>query len=36
MITAKSSSMQERRRIYPILVQDLMKAGVCRRAVEML
>ncbi len=30
MTTAKSTSIQERDSIYPILVQDLMKMGVCR------
>jgi hypothetical protein len=34
MTTAKSPSIQERSRI--IMLQDLMKRGVCRRAVEML
>jgi hypothetical protein len=36
MTTAKSTSIQERSRIYAILLQDLMKRGVCRRAVKML
>ncbi len=36
MTTAKSTSVQERSRIYAILLQDLMKKDVCRRAVEML
>ncbi len=36
MPSAKSLSIQERSRIYPIVLQDLMKRGVCRRAVEML
>jgi hypothetical protein len=29
MTTAKWTSLQERRRIYAILLQDLMKRGVC-------
>jgi hypothetical protein len=36
MTTAKSPSIQERSRLYVIMLQDLMKRGVCRRAVEML
>jgi uncharacterized protein YutE (UPF0331/DUF86 family) len=36
MATAKSTSIQERSRIYAIMLQDLMKRSVCRRAVEML
>jgi hypothetical protein len=35
MTTAKWASVQERGRIYPILLQDLMKMGVCRCGVEM-
>jgi len=36
MTTAKLPSIQECSRIYAIMLQDLMKRGVCRRAVEML
>jgi len=36
MTTAKSTSIQERSRIHAIMLQDLMKRGVCRRAVKML
>jgi hypothetical protein len=36
MTTAKSASIQELSRLYAILLQDLMKRGVCRRALEML
>jgi hypothetical protein len=36
MTTAKSTLIQERSRIHAILMQDLMKRGVCRRAVEKL
>jgi hypothetical protein len=36
MTTAKSPSIQEGSRIYAILLQDLMKRGVCRHVVEML
>jgi hypothetical protein len=36
MTTAKSTSVQERSRIYAILLQDSMKKDVCRHAVEML
>jgi hypothetical protein len=36
MTTAKSTSIQERSRSYSILLQDLMKRGVCMCGVEML
>jgi hypothetical protein len=34
--TAKLTPIQECSRIYTIMLQDLMKRGVCRHAVEML
>jgi hypothetical protein len=36
MTTAKWTSIQERSRIHAIVLQDLMKRGVCRCGVEML
>jgi hypothetical protein len=36
MTTVKLPFIQERSRIYAIMLQDLMKRGVWRRAVEML
>jgi hypothetical protein len=36
MTTAKSKSIQERSRIYAIPLQDVLKRGVRRHAVEML
>jgi hypothetical protein len=36
MTTPTSTSIQELSRMYAILLQDLMKRGVYRRAVEML
>jgi hypothetical protein len=36
MTAAKSTSIQECSRIYAIVLQDSMKRGVCRQAVEML
>jgi hypothetical protein len=35
MATAKWTSIKERSRIYAILLQDLMKRGVCRLGLEM-
>jgi hypothetical protein len=36
MTIAKWTSVQERSRNYAILLEDLMRRGVCRRAVKML
>ncbi len=36
MTTANRTSIQERRTIYAIVLQDLMKRALCKRAVEML
>ncbi len=36
MTTAKTTSIEESSRICTIVLQDLMKRGVCKRAVEML
>jgi hypothetical protein len=36
MTTAKWVSIQEHSRVYTILLQDIMKRGVCRCEVEML
>jgi hypothetical protein len=36
MTTAKWPPIQGRSRIYAMMLQDLMKRGVCRRVVEML
>jgi hypothetical protein len=36
MTAAKSTSIQGCSRIYAIVLQDLMKSGVCRHVVEML
>jgi hypothetical protein len=36
MTAAKSTSIPECSRIYAFVLQDLMKRGVCRHAVEML
>jgi transposase len=36
MTTTKSPSIKEHNKIYIILLQDLIKMGVCRHAMEML